>query len=100
MTAADISTIVLAAVAVIGVFAAALRWFFYRGAGEKEVTVALQANTAAQHANAEATDKLTGAFYEFRDSALGEFRQFDNRITRLEAAHNASSSAYRNSGSG
>jgi hypothetical protein len=90
MTAADISTVVLAAAALLGLIVAVGKWFFARGGSEKAIVIAMNENTRA-------TGELTTAFHSFRTETLREFRTLDVRVTQLEANHNGNS-AHRNLG--
>lgn len=82
----DIATVVVACVAVIGLIAAIVRWFFKRGADEREFSVALRENT-------EAVRELAKEFRRFRDEVVEKihaldvrFTALDGRVTRLEVA--------------
>jgi hypothetical protein len=88
MTAANVSTVVLAVAAVVGLGVALGRWFFQRGGAEKAIVIAMQDNTRA-------TGELTTAFHSFRTETLREFRTLDVRVTQLEATNG--NSAHRNS---
>ena len=84
-TVAAVSGAILATVAVIGLGAAGIRWFFKRGADEREMTIAVKDNT-------EATRELTSLFNEFRVAVTDRFHiadmrlaDHDSRINRLEA---------------
>lgn len=73
----DIATIVVACVAVIGLITAVIRWFFKRGADEREFSVALRDNT-------EAVRELAQEFRRFRDEVVEKIHSLDVRVTRLE----------------
>lgn len=90
MSLSNFASVVIAIVAVLGLAVAGFSWFFRRGGTEREMTIALGENT-------QATRELSTAFHSFRDGVVGELRDFDVRITRLEANPNGSTPAYRNS---
>lgn len=100
----DIAAIVVACVAVLTLTAAIIRWFFKRGADEREFSVALRDNT-------EAVRELAQEFRRFRDEVVEKIHSLDVRVTRLEvsptpvhvttqieAPQHARSSPYRDSG--
>lgn len=85
LNAANVSTVILAIVAVIGLGAAGIRWFFKRGADEREMTIAVRENTKA-------TRELSGLFNDFRVAVSDRFHvhdirlaEHDGRLNRLEA---------------
>jgi len=88
MTPEAVATIVLAIVAVLGLGAAALGWFFRRGADERELAVAIRDNTNA-------TSTLSQDLRDFRDYTVSTLHQYDIRLTRLEAPSNGSGAPYR-----
>lgn len=88
MSAADAATVALAIIAGVGVLAAIVRWFYNRGGAEKQFTIALKQNT-------EATKELSTAFHSFRDDVVGEIHSLDVRVTKIEAASNASPPPHR-----
>lgn len=100
MSPADISTVALAVLAGAGIIVGVIRWFFYRGAAERELTIAVRDNT-------EANRELSKAFSEFRASVTDRFHvhdirlaEHDGRLHRLEVPlSNGSRSPDRNAGS-
>lgn len=70
-------TVALAVVGVFGLAAAFIKWFFQRGADEREFAVALRDNT-------EAVKELANEFRRFRDEVVEKLHTLDLRVTRLE----------------
>jgi type II secretory pathway pseudopilin PulG len=77
MTPEAIATIILAAVALLGITAGAIGWFFKRGGDERAMATALSDNTSA-------TRELTTQFRDFKDSVVEKLHGLDVRVTRLE----------------
>lgn len=71
MTAADISTVVIAAVAVLGIMVAGLGWIFRRGADERELAKAVRDNSQATRDLSSRLDQFM-ARYEERHEALAD----------------------------
>lgn len=77
MTPADIATIALAAIGLVGIFTAILGWIFKRGGDERASDVALHDNTSA-------IKELGLELRRFRDEIIGALHDHDIRLTRLE----------------
>lgn len=78
MSAADVATVVLAVVAVIGLVFGALAWIYNRGAGERELTDAVKANTTA-------TDKLTAHVEKIGDTLAQHGEKLADHEARLRS---------------
>lgn len=76
-----LGTVALTIVAIIGIVAAVVRWFYKRGSQEADVVIALRENS-------QATKDLTLAFHTFKEISNSEFRAMDVRLTKVEAAQN------------
>lgn len=84
MSAADISTVVIAAVAVLGVVIAGLSWIFRRGADERELAKAVRDNSEATRGLSSRLDAFM-ARYEERHEALSErVNEHGGRLTVVE----------------
>lgn len=81
-------TTVLAVAAVLGLVAAVVRFFFNRGADERELSVAMRDLAVAVRGLGQ---KLDGVMVAQHD--------FDIRLTRIEASSNGSTPAHRDAGS-
>ena len=108
MDAVTLSTVAVGVVAVLTVVIAIIRWFFKRGADEREMTLALKANTeavrqlGAKHDHlGESMDAMRDSFMEFRHDVYRRFDEFDFRLKSVEApVHvHVSSSPDRNASS-
>jgi hypothetical protein len=74
MSIGDITELIVAAVALVGIVGALMRWLFKRGGDERELSVSLRAATSA------ITD-LTSHMRHFADT----LNDHDKRITVLES---------------
>ena len=79
MKPTDPGTLILAAIAAIGLIGAVIAWFFKRGGDERAFSVALNDNT-------DALRELAGEFRKFRDEVIDKLHGLDIRVTRLEVA--------------
>jgi hypothetical protein len=64
---------------IIGVAAGMVAWFYRRGAQEREMALALKANTTSN-------EQLTRKMDEFRDVVVSMLHALDVRVTLNEAA--------------
>lgn len=85
MTVASVSGVALAVVAIVGLVVALLRWFFTRGADEREMEIAVRDNTEATRELSKNLGDFTAVFHDFRASVTERFHEHDVRLTKLEA---------------
>ena len=72
-----ISGVVIAVVALIGVVAGLVNWFYRRGGQEKSFADAIQDNTAANR-------ELTAELRDFKERTVSTLHEHEVRITVLE----------------
>lgn len=72
----DVATLILAVVAMLGLVAAVVRWFYARGGEERELTVAVRENTAV-------TKQLSVGLVELKEFTVGQVHKLSLDQERL-----------------
>lgn len=82
----DSATLVLAVVAVLGLVAAVVRWFYARGGEERELTVAVRENTAV-------TKQLSSGLNDLKEFTVGKIHELS--LTQEKLSHQVAAHAER-----
>jgi hypothetical protein len=83
---ASISTVILAAIAMLGVAVGGMKWLYSRGAQERAVTDTQKLFARALDENTSSTRELTAELRDFKDRTVTTLHEHEIRLTVLEQA--------------